>query len=173
MDIEAILRDKGIKSKAKVMAISKEILNGKIKIEDLIKTASKHTGAEKGTCVESLEFATRSKPEIADQKCLTFAVKCLQDEAPRVKWEAAKVIGNIAPLFKTKLDTAISGLLINTEDSGTVVRWSAAHALCKIIALKTKHNADLIPAIESIVKREDDNAIKKIYLTCVKKAQMA
>lgn len=173
MEIEAILKDKGVKAKGKVEAISKAVLSGKIKVDDLIKIASKLKDSEKGTCVESLEFATRTKPEIANQKCWTFAVKCLQDEAPRVKWEAAKVIGNIAPSFKTKLDDAINGLLVNTEYSGTVVRWSAAHALSKILVLKTKHNTDLIPAIEAILKREDDNAIKKIYTTSLKKIQKA
>jgi hypothetical protein len=171
MQIEAILKDKSLKAKSKVEAISKAVLNGKITTDDLIKIASGLKGAEKGTCIESLEFATRTKPDIAKQKCLTFAVKNLQDDAPRVKWESAKVIGNIASLFKTKLDDAISGLLVNTEDPGTVVRWSAAGALSKILMLKTKHNTDLIPAIEAILKREEDNAIKKIYLAGLKKAQ--
>jgi HEAT repeat protein len=171
MNIEEILKDKAIKTKGKVQVLSKAILEGKITIEDLIKVASKAKDADKGTCVETLEFATRTKPEISNQKCLSYAVKCLADEAPRVKWEAAKVIGNIAGLYKTKLDDAIAGLLINTEDPGTVVRWSAAHALSKILAFDTKRNADLIPAIEAIVKREEDNAIKKIYLTGLKKVQ--
>jgi hypothetical protein len=171
MQIEAILKDKSLKAKAKVEAISKAILNGKIKTDDLIKIASGLKDAGKGTCVESLEFATRIKPDIANQKCLTFAVKNLQDEAPRVKWESAKVIGNIAHLFKTKLDNAIGGLLINTEDPGTVVRWSAAQALSKILVLKTQHNTALIAAVEAILEREEDNAIKKIYLAGLKKVQ--
>jgi hypothetical protein len=173
MEIEVILKDRTLKSKAKVEAISKAVLNGKIKTDNLIKLASKMKDAEKGTCVESIEFATRAKPEISNQKCLNFAVACLADDAPRVKWEAAKVIGNIAHLYKTKLDDAIGGLLINTEYPGTVVRWSTAHALSKILELKTKHNNDLIPAIEAILKREEDHAIKKIYLAALKKEQKA
>lgn len=173
MLIEAVLRNKALNAKGKVEALSKAILSGKISVEDVIRIASKSEATEKGTCVESIEFATRTKPEISNQKCLNFVVKCLADDAPRVKWEAAKVIGNIAPLYKTKLDDAISGLLINTDYSGTVVRWSAAHALSKILACKTKRNEELIPAIEAIIKREKDNSIKKIYLIGLKKAQKA
>jgi HEAT repeat protein len=108
------------------------------------------------------------RPQLSTLNCFDFAVKCLGDKAPRVKWEAAKVIGNIAGLYKTKLDDAINGLLVNTEHSGTVVRWSAAYALSKIIACKTKRNADLIPAIEAIIKREENKAIKKMYAVGLK-----
>jgi hypothetical protein len=171
IDIDEILKDKTIKAKGKVDVLSKAVFKGKITVEDLIRVASKSKDAEKGTCVETLEFVTRTKPEISNRKCLNFAVTCLGDESPRVKWEAAKVIGNIAGLYQKNLDDAIAGLLINAEDPGTVVRWSAAHALSKILAFKTKGNTDLIFAVEAIIRREQDNAIKKIYLTALKKVQ--
>jgi HEAT repeat protein len=171
MIIEDILSNKSLKAKAKVQALGKAILTGNIKVDDLIKLATKVKGADKGTCVESLEFATKTNPEISNQKCFNFVVKCLADDAPRVKWEAARVIGNIAHLYKTKLDDAINGLLINTEDPGTVVRWSAAYALGEILACNTKRNEELIPAIETIIKREEDNAVKKIYLKSLKKVK--
>lgn len=168
MVIEEILKDKSLKAKGKVEELSKALLEGKIKMDDVIKAAENAKDSEKGTCIESLEFATRTKPEISTLKCFHFAVKCLADKAPRVKWEAAKVIGNIARLYKTKLDDAIHRLLVNTEDPGTVVRWSAVYALSKILACKTKRNADLIPAIEAIIKREENKAIKKMYLAGLK-----
>lgn len=171
MDIELILKDKTIKAKGKVEALSNAILTGEIKIADVIKAGSASKGSEKGTCVEALEFITRSNPEMSGQKCLEFAVSCLTDKAPRVRWEAAKVIGNIAGLYKTKLDDAIVGLLANTEYPGTVVRWSSAYAISSIILLNTKHNVDLIPAVEAIIQREENNAIRKIYSACLKKVQ--
>jgi len=169
MDIQTILTDKHLKAKPKVEAISKMLLDKKVSVTDLIKIAKVSKDKEKGTCIESLEFATRNKPEIASSAVLDFVTATLTDEAPRVRWESAKVIGNIAHLFPTKLDNAISNLLTNTEYSGTVVRWSAAFALGEIIKLKTKRNKDLIPAIESIIKRDEDNAIKKIYEKALKK----
>jgi len=71
------------------------------------------------------------------------------------------VIGNIAHLYPNKLDRAIGNLLTNSESPGTVVGWAAAIALGEIIKLRTKWNKDLIPAVEAILRREEDNAIKK------------
>jgi HEAT repeat protein len=169
MDIQIILTDKTLKAKPKVEAISKMLLDKKVTIGELFKVAKVSKDKEKGTCIESLEFATRTKPDIASSALLDFVTETLADEAPRVKWESAKVIGNIAHLFPTKLDNAISNLLTNSEYSGTVVRWAAAFALGEIVKLKTKHNKDLIPAIEAIIKRDEDNAIKKIYQKALKK----
>jgi HEAT repeat protein len=163
MNLETILNDNQLKAKAKVEAISKMLLDKKVSIGELIKVARVSKDKKKGTCIESLEFATRIKPDIASSALLDFVIETLSDEAPRVKWESAKVIGNIAHLFPDKLDKAISKLLTNTEYSGTVVRWSAAFALGEIVKLKTKQNKDLIPAIEAIIKRDKDNAIRKIY----------
>jgi hypothetical protein len=79
--------------------------------------------------------------------CLTFVSDSLSDKAPRVQWESAKVIANIAHRYPKKLDNAICNLLANSESSGTVVRWCAALALGEIVKLRTKHTKGLIPAI--------------------------
>lgn len=105
---------------------------------------------------------------MANEKVLLFVTDTLLEKAPRVKWESAKVIGNIAHLFPAKLDRAISNLLSNSEHEGTVVRWSTAYALGEILKLKTKYNKQLQPAIEAICEREEKNSIKKIYLTALK-----
>ena len=92
----------------------------------------------------------------------------MEHKAPRVKWESAKVIKNIAHLYPDKLDKAISNLLTNSEFSGTVVRWSAALALGEILKLKAKQKKDLVPAVEAILRREEDNGIQKIYQRALK-----
>jgi hypothetical protein len=43
--------------------------------------------------------------------------------------------------------------------------------LGEIVKLKTKHHRDLIPAVEALIRREEDNAIKKIYAAALKKAR--
>lgn len=169
MDIQQLLKDKTIKGKEKVETLSKAVLHESVKPAELLDAAIKAKGADRGTCVEAMEFVTRSNPEMCNKACLDFMVVCLEDKAPRVRWESAKVIGNVAALYATKLDEAITKLLANTEHPGTVVRWSAAYALTKIVEQKTKHNKDLIPAIEAITEREENNAIRKMYLTCLKK----
>ncbi len=139
------------------------LLENKLSINDLIEVAKSAKGSDMANCVEAIEFATKVKAEIANSVCLEFVSTTLTDKAPRVKWESAKVIGNIAHLFPNKLDEAIKNLLINSEYPQTVIRWSAAFALGEIIQLKTKLNKTLIPAIEAICKREDRDSIKKIY----------
>jgi HEAT repeat protein len=171
MDFQVLLNDKSIKPKEKTEALSKWVLNNPDKVNDLINFSKTSKDPIKATCIESIEFATKNNPKIASLACLEFVSKTLAEKAPRIKWESAKVIGNIAYLFPDKLDEAIDNLLINTEHSGTVVRWSAAYALGQIVKIKSSLNKDLIPAIESICNREEKNSIKKIYLKALKKAK--
>lgn len=168
MNIGELIKDKTIKPKEKTETISLWLLDGTLNVKDLIEFALKGKDPVKATCIEAIEFATKQKPAIADESVFTFVTNTLTAKAPRVKWESAKVVGNIAHLFPSKLDEAISNLLENSEHDGTVVRWSAAYALGEILKLKTKHNVELLPAIEAICEREEKNSIKKIYLAAIK-----
>ncbi|MBI2459396.1 MAG: hypothetical protein HYV53_02480 [Parcubacteria group bacterium] len=171
MNIEKILNDKKVKSKEKIETISKMLLDKKISLNELIRFAKISKDPVKATCIEAIEFATKNKPKIASSACLEFVSQTLSEKAPRVKWESAKVIGNITRLYPNGLDEAIKNLMINANHSGTVVRWSAAFALGEIIKMKTAKNKYLIPKIEFICKREEKNSIKKIYLEALKKAK--
>ncbi|MEO8174339.1 MAG: HEAT repeat domain-containing protein [Sediminibacterium sp.] len=171
MQLNDTFHDKTLKQKAKVEVISALIMDKKIGIDEIVTFAEKANDTEKATCIESIEFATKKQPTIATDKCLKFIIKSLADNAPRVKWESAKVIGNIASVFSTKLKPAIKELLINSEYNGTVVRWATAYALGEILKLKTDLNKELIPTIEAIFAREEDNGIKKKYLEALKKVK--
>lgn len=168
---EELLNDKIKKPKEKTELLSQMLLSNPKILDELIKFAGSAKDPVKATCIEAMEFTSKSNPEIISLACLDFVSKTLKEKAPRVKWESAKVIGNIAHLYPNHLDEAIVNLLVNTEHSGTVVRWSAAYALAQIIKLKSKHNQQLIPAIESICEREEKNSIKKIYLEALKKSK--
>lgn len=169
MLFDSLLKDKTTKTKEKTEALAKGLLNGDFSPETLIAFAAAAKDPDKATCMEALEYATKQNAAVATEKVLAFATESLEAKAPRVKWESAKVIGNVAPLFSQKLDKAIAGLLVNTEDKGTVVRWAAAFALGEILKLKTPHNKDLLPAVEAIVQREENNGVKKHYLNALKK----
>lgn len=168
MNIDELIKDKAIKPKEKTEMISNCLLDGRLTLKDLIDFAAKSKDPVKATCIEAIEFATKQKPVIADENVLAFVTQTLTEKAPRVKWESAKVIGNIAPLFPEKLNEPISNLLANSEHTGTVVRWSAAYALGEILKLKTEYNKELLPAIEAICEREEKNSIKKNYLSAIK-----
>jgi HEAT repeat protein len=168
MDFQELLSKNSIKPKEKTEILSKWIMENPKEIDGLIDFAKKSKDPVKATCIESIEFATKLSPDIASADCLNYVTKTLTEKAPRIKWESAKVVGNIAHLYPDKLDEAIKNLLINSEHTGTVVRWSAAFALGQIIKLRTSRNRNLIPAIESICKREEKNSIKKIYIAALK-----
>lgn len=161
MTIAELFADKTKKAKEKVITISKWLLEGSLPIDELIVFAENAKDPEKGTCIEAIEFATKQNASIADENALMFVTKTLTEAAPRVKWESAKVIANIAKQFPTKLAQPINNLLINAKDNGTVVRWAAALALGEILKLKTKHNKELLPTLETLCENEQDNAIKK------------
>ncbi|MGD0711354.1 MAG: HEAT repeat domain-containing protein [Bacteroidales bacterium] len=168
MKIAELLNDKGLKPKVKTETLSKWLLDKKISTDELIAFAQTAKDSPKATCIEALEFVTKQNPSIANEQCLQFVSQTLTEKAPRVKWESAKVIGNIAHLFPTKLDKAIDNLLTNSEHTGTVVRWAAAFALGEILKLNTKLNKELLPAVDAIILREDRNSIKKVYQIAVK-----
>ncbi len=169
MDFQELLNDKSKKSKAKTEVLRQWLTTNPGKLNNLIEFAAKAKDPAKATCIEAIEFATKLEPGISNLACLKFVSEMLLENAARLKWESAKVIGNIAHLYPGKLNLAINNLLFNTEHEGTVVRWSAAYALAQVIKIKSKHNKDLLPAIEAICLREKQNSIRKIYLEALKK----
>lgn len=169
MTLEQLFQDKTIKAKGKVVTIGDWLMSGALPIDELVVYAEKQKATDKATCIEAIEYATKKDPAIADENVLTFVTKALQNDEPRVKWESAKVIGNIAKLFPTQLDKCIHNLLTNAETTGTVVRWATAYALAEILKLKTAHNKKLLPRIETLCKNEQDNGVKKKYLDGLKK----
>lgn len=167
---QSILASKTLKSKEKTEALCNWFIDNPKQITGLIDFAKLSKDPIKATCIEAIEFASKTDPNIADKTCLTFVSESLAEKAPRVKWESAKVIGNIAHLFPKDLDKAITNLLINTEHTGTVVRWSAAFALGEILKIKPEVHKGLKQALESVCEREEKNSIKKIYFAAFKKA---
>jgi hypothetical protein len=168
MEIQGLVHDKGIKPKDKTETIRTWLLNKTLTVDELVEFAQSAKDPIKATCIEAIELATRTKPELATTSCVTFVSHALQEKAPRVKWESARVIGNTAHLHANTLDEAIRHLLINAEHTGTVVRWSAAYALSRIVRLKTPQSTALIPVIQSIHLREANKSIKKMYADAIR-----
>jgi HEAT repeat protein len=140
MDLQELLNDKSIKPKEKTASLSKWLLDNPLNIDVIIEFSKTSKDTVKASCIESIEYATKSNPELASLACLEFVSKSLTEKAPRLKWESARVIGNIAHLYPDKLEEAVKNLLQNSEHAGTVVRWSAAFALGQILKMKTAIN---------------------------------
>ncbi|MDA3615022.1 HEAT repeat domain-containing protein [Polluticaenibacter yanchengensis] len=171
MTIEQVFKDKTIKAKAKVALIGEWILNNELPLEELLTFAEKQKPVDKASCIEAVEYATKKTPAIADDNLFAYVTKALKEDEPRIKWESAKVIGNVAVLFPTQLNKAIQNLLSNAESTGTVVRWATAYALAEILKLKTDNNKMLLPKIEALCEKEEDNGVKKKYLDALKKVK--
>lgn len=169
MQLEEVVKDKTKKAKEKVEIVGKWLLERTLRTDELLAFAENAKDSDKATCIEALEFATKLDAGIADESVLDFVTKSLGDKAPRVKWESAKVIGNIAVNFPKQLDVPIRNLLVNANYDGTVVRWAAAYALGEILKLKTDYNKELLGTIESLASAENENGVKKKYLDALKK----
>lgn len=171
MTPEQLFQDKTIKAKGKVATLGGWLMDGTLSIEALITFAEKQKASDKATCIEAIEFATKKQSTLADTTLLAYVTERLQDDEPRVKWESAKVIGNIAKHFPDKLENSIAPLLRQAANNGTVVRWAAASALAEILKLKTAQYTELLPKIETLCAHEADNGVKKKYLDAIKKVK--
>ncbi|MFO1030664.1 MAG: hypothetical protein U1F60_06280 [Planctomycetota bacterium] len=169
MDFSNCLGDRSLTAKQKTTELSRWLLANPTGADRLVAFAKKAADVDKATCLEAFEYATRTRAEVGSKRVFEFAAASLADDAPRVKWEAAKVVANIAHRHGRHLGKAIPGLLGNASHEGTVVRWSAARALGAILELGTSHNAELIPAAGALCSKERDNAIRKHYLKALNK----
>jgi HEAT repeat protein len=156
-----------IKSKDKIIKLANEIKNDKNNLSKVIEYFKNGSIAEKGNCIEAIEIVTKEKPEYILSN-LDFVIDQLNFNAPRIKWESARVISNVAKIYSDKLNRAVPKLLLNTKDNGTVVRWSAAQALTEIAKYNLKIQQQLIPKLKEIFNKEDNNGVKKIYAKAFK-----
>lgn len=167
MDLLQEIRKSGKKSKELNAFMAKLITEKKPSSKDFADALVSGNDAERGTCIEALEYASQNKPEIA-REYISCVVDFLNDKAPRVKWEAARVIGNIASKYPEEVSKAVESLLTNTNDKGTVVRWSTAFALGEIARYNLKLRENLLSKINTILKKESNNGVKNVYLKTLK-----
>ena len=166
--IEEILKSKK-KPKEIVELLAEKLKSDDKAIDELIQCFRDGSTAEKGNCMEAIEYVTKESPEFAED-CLDFVIEHINDKAPRVKWEACRVIGNVAQKFPDKVKDAVPKILENTKDKGTVVRWSAAFALTEIAKSNPEMQKELVPEFKKIIERENNKGVKNIYMKYLKGA---
>jgi len=166
--IDGILKSK-IKPKEKTARLAESLKRGETTIKELIEFFATGSDSERGTCMEALETITRDDPQPAET-VLDFALAQLDHKAPRVKWEASRVIANLARAFPKKVTAALPALLKNTKNEGTVVRWSAAFALTEIALHSPETRKQLLPVITRLA-REEEGGVRKVYAQGLKKLE--
>ena len=168
-NISSVIGDKSIRLKERITKLSGLLLSGSITIDEILNIASKESDTNQATLMEVLEHASKINPRVITKKGFQFAISSLDAEAPRLKWESARMLSNAAHLFPKLHEKAIPSLLNNSEHAGTVVRWSAATALNAFMKCNSQLHEELVPAVEAILTWEKDNAIRKIYTQALKK----
>lgn len=166
--IEDIFSDKTTKPSEKNTALVALLLEAKVSESELLAFAKNQKEPIKASCMEALEFASRLNTSFGSLSAFEFALEGLQAKAPRLKWESAKVIGNLASRKYPETEKAIIHLLENTEHTGTVVRWSAAFALTEIYKANESYRELLKHAFEGIMNSEEKNSILKFYKNALK-----
>lgn len=171
MTVERVFENSDLTAKKKAKALGEGLVSGDLSLSQLLAFAKKKKASDLATCIEAIEYATKKEPTIANRNLLVFVTNALSDDVPRVKWESARVIGNIASQFPNQLKNSIDSLLLNAKHDGSVVRWAAAYALGEILKLDTKHNKELIPEVEELCKAENDDGARKKYAAGLKRAK--
>ena len=117
-----------------------------------------------------MEEISRKESAIIDENWLNFAGNYVVSENNTLKRESARVIGNIAHLFPDKLESIIPKLFQNAENESTVVRWSSAYSLGRIVQIPMFAKSNLFDKLSKITDEEQNNGVKNQYLTSLKKA---
>lgn len=167
-DPNVLFADRSLKPKEKVERLADWLLSREVDMNAIVLFATTAKDPVKASCIEAIERVAASAPEKLTVEVLDFCIASLKEKAARIKWESAKVIGHCIHLHPKRVNGAVKALLDNTEHEGTVVRWSAAYALSRVVRMSLPLNRDLIPAMEAIAAREERSSIRKIHLEAIK-----
>ena len=126
------------------------------------------SGSDQGTIMAALENISRKRPDLVAIHA-GFVVDHLEDSLPRVRWEASRVVGNLAGPNTPVLRSAVPALLRNARHEGTVVRWSAAFALTQLALGDTVLGRELLPQLTELAHREAGGGIRKMYEKALKR----
>jgi len=167
MQIMEEIRDWGGKPKELIVKLSEKAKENPELLEQVELGLKEGSKVEKGICAEVMEYVSKDKPKLV-VPYLNTVMEYLNFDASRVKWETARVIGNVSSVSPDKVTETIPKLMTNTHDKSTVVRWSAAFALTEIAKNNAEVRDELVSKLKEIVEREDNNGVKNVYLKGLK-----
>lgn len=95
--VEEILKsDK--KPKEKVSLLSDKARKENKILSEIVNDFKVVSVADKGNYIEIMECVSQDKPELI-LPYIGFVIEHINDEAPKIKWETARVIGNLAQKY--------------------------------------------------------------------------
>ncbi|ODS38579.1 MAG: hypothetical protein A7315_12170 [Candidatus Altiarchaeales archaeon WOR_SM1_79] len=114
-----------------------------------------------------VQLISKDKPEMM-APYIGVLIEYIDYKAPRVKWGCPESLGNLAEKYPGEVEKAIPKLLENLKDKSTVVRWCAAYALTEIAKYNSGKQKELVSKFKSMVKTEQNNGVKNVYLKALK-----
>lgn len=164
-----IFNDKSIKKIDARAMIVDGILQGNYTIEEIESTSQKLKEKKISTILEAIEKISNRGLITLSLDYLEFAKKYISINENSCKREASRIVGNLASKYPQAVRDCIPALLDNAKDDGTVIRWSSAYALSRIILLEEYCNTDLYEKLVSICDNEQENGVKNQYIKAFKK----
>ena len=171
MNINGLLDNKLIKPVKKREEIAEAIRKKSITIKEIQKLKNTLDDKKMALVIEAMEDVCSKNPEISNKDWLKFAQEFIPSKSNSIKREASRIAGNIAHLYPNDLDAVIKDIMKNTKDEGTVIRWSSAYALAKIIQIPKYANSKLFDVLTDLSGKEKENGIKNQFLNGLKKAK--
>lgn len=170
MTITEIMNNKSLKRLEKRNSIVEAIINREVNFSIISEACESLPEKNISLLLEAVEEVSRSKEFTLEPEYLDLAEKYILSSDNSCKREASRIIGNLANKFPAKLDHAITALLINAKNEGTVIRWASAYALSRIIVIPQYAKSPLYEQVFDLCTKEQENGVKNQYVKALKKA---
>lgn len=170
MTITEIMNSKALKRLEKRNSLVEAIINREFNFSIILEACESLPEKHISLLLEAIEEVSRSKEFTLEADYLDLAEKYILSSDNSCKREASRIVGNLANKFPTKLDNAITALLQNTKNDGTVIRWASAYALSRIIIPQYAKSL-LFEQISDLCAKEHESGVKNQYIKALKKAE--
>lgn len=170
MDIISVMNDKALKGTKKRVAIIELIVSGNLNCKQIEAISTEINDKQMASILEAIEEISNKGLAQLSSRYLLFAIPYIKSENNNCRREASRIVGNMAAQYPDMIEEAISPLLDNSSNEGTIIRWAAAYALSRIITTDRYAQSELYDKLTDISNKEEDNAIRNQYLKALKKA---
>lgn len=170
MTIRQIIDNKSVKRLEKRTVLVEGIINRNFDFSAVSAACSLLPEKKISLLLEAIEEVNRSKEFFLEEDYLKLSENYILSSDPSCKREASRIVGNLAAAFPEDLDRAISALLQNADDEGTVIRWASAYALSRIVIIPQYARGPLFEQISDLYEKEKETRVKNQYSKALKKA---
>lgn len=171
MTITEIMNNKSLKRLEKRNSIVEAIINREVNFSIISEACESLPEKNISLLLEAVEEVSRTKEFTLEAEYLDLAEKYILSSDNSCKREASRIVGNLANKFPTKLENAITALLQNAGNNGTVIRWASAYALSRIILIPNYAKSPLLKQISDLCAKENESGVKNQYIKALKKAE--